>query len=800
MWKCAAVLAGIAFVLHYVWENAHIGLYAGYEGTGGALPITLYATLGDVAYTLLAYALFAFYRRDWSWIRSLTRKDLALLALTGFTIATFVEWKAFLFGRWTYTPDMPLILGFGVSPLLQMSILLPLSIAVTSYLLAALSRGGASGSWARPHGAAHAALGAHDAHSGHTTEEFLKKFWVACALTIPIVLYSDLPRSLFGWSAPEFPGSEYAQLLMGSIVFFYGGLVFLTSAFRELVARLPGMMTLIALAISAAYLYSVGVVLAGEGEPLWWELSTLIAVMLIGHYIEMRAVKSARGALRELAKLLPDTAEVVRNGASSVVAIAELQRGDIVLVRPGAKVPADGVIEEGRSELNESLLTGESRPVLKTKGDEVIAGSINGDGSLRIRIKKLGAETFLAGVMKMVADAEKSKSRLQMLSDRAASYLTVLAVGAGALTFVAWMLAGAGLGFSVERLVAVLVVACPHALGLAIPLVASISTTMASQHGFFVKRRLALEAARAITTVLFDKTGTLTKGVFAVTSASSNEALALAAAVETNSEHPIGKAVVAEALKRGLTISSATDFKRVAGAGAEAKVDGRLIFVGHRGGDDIVVEANGVRIGTIAVADEIRPEAREAVESLKSMGIEVAMITGDSREEAAAVAEVLGIEEYFARVRPEEKSQKVALLQSQGEKVAMVGDGVNDAPALAQADLGIAIGAGTNVAIESAGIVLVRNDPRDVAKVIMLSRLTYEKMVQNLFWATIYNLLALPVAAGAFAAYGVMLEPAFAAVLMSLSTVIVALNATLLRRRSLNRPLRARADAVRAAT
>ena len=624
----------------------------------------------------------------------------------------------------------------------------------------------------------------HDKHAGHHTEDFLTKFWVALGLTVPIILYSDLPQAFLGWTAPPFPGSAYLQLVLGSIVFFYGGLVFLKGAWQEIQDRLPGMMTLIALAISTAYLYSVWVTISGEGMSLYWELSTLIAVMLIGHYVEMRAVQSAKGALSELAKLLPDKAEVIRDGKSVMVSIAELAKGDIVLVRPGGKVPADGIIVEGDSELNESLITGESKPVHKTKDAEVIAGSINGDGSLHIRIERLGAETFLAGVMRLVAEAEGSKSRLQLLSDRAAFYLTILAVVAGGLTLIAWLAVGESFGFSVERLVAVLVITCPHALGLAIPLVASISTTMASKNGFFVKRRIALEAARNITTVLFDKTGTLTEGKFSVVSA-SDESIVAAAAVEKQSEHPIGKAIVEEAHKRNLSVASAQQFKRLAGTGAEAMVDGKKVFVGHRGGTDIVVEVDGVSLGAIKLADTVRPEALEAIKALRAMNISVAMITGDSEEVAADVAKELGIDEYFARVKPDEKSHKVKLLQSQGKKVAMVGDGVNDAPALTQADLGIAIGAGTNVAIESAGIILVKNDPRDIPKIIKLSRLTYSKMIQNLFWASGYNILALPVAAGALAAWGIMLQPAVAAVFMSLSTVIVAFNAALLRRNTL---------------
>lgn len=625
----------------------------------------------------------------------------------------------------------------------------------------------------------------HDKHAGHRTEDFLHKFVVVLVLTIPIILYSDLPHAFFAWTAPAFPGSGFLPFVLGSVVFFYGGWVFIRGAYDELRARTPGMMTLIALAISAAYLYSAGATFTGSGMGLYWELATLIGVMLIGHWIEMKSVQGAKGALRELAKLLPDSAEVIRDGKTATVSLAELRVGDIALVRPGGKIPADGIVAEGSSDVDESIITGESRPVLKAVGASVIAGSINGDGALQVRIAKTGSETFLAGVMRLVAESERSKSKLQLLSDRAAFYLTLLAVSAGGVTFFAWVATGANWGFAIERLVAVLVIACPHALGLAIPLVASISTTMAARNGFFIKRRLALEAARTITTVIFDKTGTLTEGAFGVTAVTSDEVLALAAAVEAKSEHPIGKAVVREAQKRGIPVEPAREFVRIPGAGAEANVRGAKIFVGHRGGSEIVVESDGKRIGTIAVSDTIRPQAKEAVDALKRMGINVAMITGDSHDTAAAVARELGISDFFARVRPEEKSEKVRLLQSHGMKVAMVGDGVNDAPALTQADLGVAIGAGTNVAIESAGIILVKNDPRDIPKIIELSRLTYSKMIQNLFWATGYNIVALPVAAGALYAYGIMLQPAVAAVFMSLSTVIVAFNATLLRRHTL---------------
>ncbi|MEK7569566.1 MAG: copper-translocating P-type ATPase [Patescibacteria group bacterium] len=619
-------------------------------------------------------------------------------------------------------------------------------------------------------------------HAGHSTQMFFRKFWVSLILTIPVVLYADVIEKIFKWSPPDFPGSEYLTLVLGSIVFFYGGWVFLAGAYREIRGRLPGMMTLIAIAISAAYLWSIYAVFAGV-EALFWELTTLITIMLLGHWLEMRAVSGAQGALKELSKLLPDTAELVQANGTKKISLAELKENDIVLVRPGSKVPADGEIIEGESDLNESMVTGESKPVSKKVGGKVIAGTINGDGALKIKVAQIGEHTFLAGVMRLVAEAQASKSRLQILSDRAALYLTFIAIGGGLLTLLVWLLVGKEVSFAVARLVAVLVVACPHALGLAVPLVASISTTKAAQNGFLIKQRLSLEAARSVDTVLFDKTGTLTLGEFGVTQA-QDEALSFAAAVDEHSEHPIARAIVSEAKKRGFG-KKATNFKNIPGRGAEALVDGRKVFVGHKGGEDIVVEVDGKQIGTIAVADTPRSEAKEAVQALKEMGLKPVMITGDSEEVAREVAGELGIDEYFARVLPGEKSEKVKELQARGGKVAMVGDGVNDAPALTQADLGIAIGAGTNVAIESAGIILVRNDPRDIAKIIRLSRMTYTKMIQNLWWAAGYNIIALPLAAGVLAAKGILLEPALAAVFMSASTVIVAINAIFLKKQKL---------------
>ncbi len=652
-------------------------------------------------------------------------------------------------------------------------------------------------------------------HAGHKTESFLRKFWIVLILAVPILAYSELFDHVFGFRAPDFPGNTLVILALGSIVFFYGGWIFLASSYRELKARLPGMMTLIALAITAAYSFSVFEVVRGQTDNLFWELATLIAVMLLGHWIEMRAVQGAQGALGELAKLLPDTAEVIRGNTSEIIPLGELKVGDVVLVKPGGKVPADGTIIDGRSELNESIISGESKPVFKEINDQVIAGSVNGDGALRIVVGRIGESTFLAGIMRLVADAQASKSRLQMLSDRAAFYLTVLAVGAGGTTFVIWLLADAGIVFATERLVAVLVIACPHALGLAIPLVASISTTMAARNGLLVRQRLALEGARKINVVLFDKTGTLTRGEFGVdaiianTGRNENEVLRLAASINNHSEHPLAKAMVDAAKKKNLDIREVKNFERIAGGGAKGLIDGVEVSLGNerllegksirtapdyqsrseefsRQGKTIIhVIAGNELVGSIALVDVIREESRTAIAALKKLGVKVAMVTGDSEDVAKWVSDELGVDEYFAKVLPHEKSEKISMLQSKGDKVAMVGDGVNDAPALAAADLGIAIGAGTNVAIESAGIILVKSDPRDIPKIIKLSRLTYNKMIQNLFWAAGYNVIALPVAAGALASRGIVLQPAVAAIFMSLSTVIVAINAVMLRNKTL---------------
>ena len=574
------------------------------------------------------------------------------------------------------------------------------------------------------------------------------------------------------------------------------------------------MMTLIGIAVSAAYIWSVYAVFAGE-EALFWELTTLITIMLLGHWLEMRAVSGAQGALKELSKLLPDTANVIRNGNTETIALSDLRENDIVIVKPGSKIPADGKIIEGGSHINESMVTGESKPVSKTEGDTVIAGTINGDGVLKIAVSNIGEKTFLAGVMRLVTEAQASKSRLQMFSDRAALYLTIVAVAGGIITLAAWLVAGAEVSFAVSRLVAVLVIACPHALGLAVPLVASISTTKAAQNGFLIKQRLALETARAIDVVLFDKTGTLTKGEFGVIEIwntnghNQNEILEIAASLDAMSEHPIARAVVSKAKEFGIALKEPKKFEALKGRGVKAIIDEKEVMVGgpallesvgikvpgellgqisdagKKGQTVIFTVKEKTLLGAMSLADIIREESREAVNALKAIGVRISMITGDSEDVAKWVASELGIDEFFARVLPRQKSEKVKALQARSLKVAMVGDGINDAPALTQADLGIAIGAGTNVAIESAGIILVRNDPRDIVKIIRLSQMTYRKMIQNLWWAAGYNIIALPLAAGALAFKGILLEPAVAAVLMSASTVIVAVNAMLLRKRVL---------------
>jgi len=657
----------------------------------------------------------------------------------------------------------------------------------------------------------------HDEHAGHSPRMFRDKFWLSLALTLPVVFWSGHVQELLGYTAPDFPGSDWIPPVLGTAVFVYGGLVFLKGAWRELTDRLPGMMTLISLAIVVAFGFSwivqLGLLDAGA---LWWELATLVTIMLLGHWIEMRSISQASGALNELARLLPDTANRVTDGGEEKVPVSELRNGDIVLVRPGESVPADGVVRKGESNVDESMLTGESRPVSKAEGDDVIAATINGEGSLRVEITGTGDDTKLSGIMRLVFEAQESKSRAQHLADRAARALTAVAIAAAAITFVAWQLAGAEIDFSVVRVVTVLVIACPHALGLAVPLVVAISTTLGAQGGLLVRDRRGLEDARNVDTVIFDKTGTLTLGEhrvvdMAVADGETEEGtLRIAAGVESESEHPIARGIVRTAEDRELEVPPAESFKAITGKGVTASVDGTAYHVGgpalieaedarvpdalrraadeaaDRGQAAIYLLRAGKALAVFAVADAIREESREAIDALHERGIEVAMLTGDARAVADAVAAELGIDTVFAEVLPEDKASKVRELQQQGKKVvAMVGDGVNDAPALATADVGIAIGAGTDVAVEAGDIVLVRSDPRDIPRIVELSRATYRKMLQNLWWAAGYNIVALPLAAGALAAWGILLSPAVGAVLMSASTVIVAVNAQLLKRTEL---------------
>jgi P-type Cu2+ transporter len=669
--------------------------------------------------------------------------------------------------------------------------------------------------------AAHHGEGGHDRHAGHSVAMFRDKFWLSLALTIPTIVWGHMLPAVTGWHAPAFPGSAWIAPVFGTIVFFYGGWVFLQGAARELQDRLPGMMTLISLAICVAFVFSVIVTLGYPGMPLWEELATLVTVMLLGHWVEMRSIFQAQGALKALAKLLPDTALRLVGDQTEEVDVARLREGDRLLIRPGARIPADGEVITGRSDVDEAMLTGESRPVTKEAGDRVIAGTVNRSGSLRVEVSGTGEQTALAGMMRMVEQAQSSRSRAQALADRAAFLLTVVAVGSAVATAAVWLLLGAAGSFVVERVVTVLVIACPHALGLAVPLVIAISTSMGAGGGLLVRDRRGLEEARRLDAVVFDKTGTLTLGehrvvgLHAAAGRGEDEVLRLAAAVERDSEHPLARAVLRSAEERGLDIPQASGFESSAGTGVRATVEGRQIAVGGpnllrqahiavdadaaaaadefaRAGQSVIylVERQSLTerqsvLGVFAVADAVRPESREAVRQLQGMGVEVVMLTGDSRAVAEAVARELGIHSVFAEVLPDRKAEKIRELQAQGKRVAMIGDGVNDAPALVTADVGVAIGAGTSVAVEAGDIVLVRSDPRDVARIVRLSRASYRKMLQNLWWAAGYNIVAIPLAAGVLAGQGILLAPAVGAVLMSASTVIVAINAQLLKRQKI---------------
>jgi len=651
----------------------------------------------------------------------------------------------------------------------------------------------------------------HTQHSGHSAAMFRDKFWLSLTLTLPVVFWSADVQHWLGYHAPTFPGSRLIPAILGTIIFVYGGSVFIQGARGELSRGQPGMMTLISLAIVVAFTASLAATLGFFQVDVWWELSTLISVMLLGHWLEINAVTQAQGALNALAALLPDSAERVTKSGSEQVSLAELRVGDVVLVRPGFRVPADGVVLEGTADVDESLITGESRAIPKEPGAAVVGGTVAAGGSLRVRVRAVGEETALSGIMRLVAAAQASGSRAQALADRAAALLFYIAVAAGTLTFAYWWLAG-DRQHALIRTATVLVIACPHALGLAIPLVIAISTAIGARNGLLVKDRLALERARDLDVVIFDKTGTLTRGapvlagVAIVPGVDEGEMLGLAAAAEADSEHPIAKAIVSGAARRGEKPAHATNFEALPGLGTRARVNGQSVAVGgprmlagagvavppelnnpvstwaSEGRTVLYVLRGRTVIGLLAVEDEIRPESAEAVKALHDLGVRVAMITGDSQTVADSVAKRLGIDDVAAQVLPADKASAVQRFQSGGKEVAMVGDGVNDAPALATADVGIAIGAGTDVAVESAGIVLVRSDPRDVVRAIELSRATYRKMVQNLVWATGYNLVAIPAAAGVFVHWGIALPMSVGALAMNLSTVIVAVNAQLLRR------------------
>jgi len=650
----------------------------------------------------------------------------------------------------------------------------------------------------------------HDKHAGHDPDVFRRQFWIALLLTIPVVIWSREVQGWLGYEAPSFIGSDWIPPVVGTVVFAYGGLVFLRGARTELGDRQPGMMTLISLAIAVAFVASWAATLGIFEVDVWWELATLITVMSLGHWLEMRAIRQARGALSALAALLPDTAERVIGDGVETVPIGELRLRDVVLIRPGARVPADGEVVEGSADVDESMITGESRAVGKEPGDRLVAGTVVAGASLRARVTAVGDQTALSGIMRLVAEAQASGSRAQALADRAAAILFYVALAAGVVTLATWSLLGEP-EEALIRTATVLVIACPHALGLAIPLVIAISTTLGARNGLLVKDRLALERAKDVKIVIFDKTGTLTRGEPAlaeVMPANGQDAatvLGFASAVEADSEHPLARAVMTAAASRGVDVPRGSRFEALAGRGARASIDGSVGQVGGRrlladlqlavpaelqgavghseaaGQTVLFVVRDGEVIGALSVEDEIRPESVEAVKRLHALGLRVAMITGDAQAVADSVAARIGIDEVRAQILPADKAAAVRSFQAGGASVAMVGDGVNDAPALAQADVGIAIGAGTDVAVEAAGIVLVRDDPRDVVGAIELSRASYRKMVQNLAWATGYNALAIPVAAGLLAPIGFVLPMSLGAVAMSASTIIVAANAQLLR-------------------
>ncbi len=653
------------------------------------------------------------------------------------------------------------------------------------------------------------AHGDHSGHHGHMIQDFKKRFWISLIITLPILILSPMIRHFLGLKEIiSFTGESYLLFALSTLVFFYGGRPFLKGLVDELKKKQPGMMTLIALAISIAYFYSSAVVFGVKGEVFFWELATLIDIMLLGHWIEMKSIMGASMALEELAKLMPDEAHIINDdGIVADVKVSELKQKDKLLIKPGEKIPADGKIYEGKTSINEAMVTGESKPVSKKSGDDVIGGSINGEGSIKIEVEKTGDETFLSQVVKMVKEAQESKSKTQDLADRAAFWLTIAAISAGTITMFAWLLLeGATFNFALSRTVTVMVITCPHALGLAIPLVVAISTTLSAKHGLLIRNRTAFEQARNIQSVIFDKTGTLTKGEFGVTDTISlnssydeKEILKYAAGVESESEHPIAQGIV----KSSNGKYDLKDFNSIPGKGAEGRVNNMVIKVvspgyleenniklqhskkidelSAQGKTVVFVLIDNELIGAIALADIIREESKEAIKLLKDMGIKPMMLTGDNKQVAEWVSKELDLDDYFAEVMPDKKSEKIKEVQKRGLVVAMTGDGVNDAPALAQADVGIAIGAGTDVAVETADIILVKSNPKDVVSLIKFARATYKKMIQNLIWATGYNVIAIPLAAGVLYSAGIVLSPALGAVLMSLSTVIVAVNAKLLK-------------------
>lgn len=646
----------------------------------------------------------------------------------------------------------------------------------------------------------------HQEHHRMMIRDFKKRFWISLAVTFPILLLSPMIQ---GWLGLEltFNGDKYVLFALSSFIFFYGGFPFLKGLLDELSDRSPGMMTLIGVAIFVAYGYSSAVVFGLEGKTFFWELATLIVVMLLGHWIEMRSVLGASKALEKLMALMPDEAHRVEGDDVKDVKVSELKNDDIILIKPGEKVPADGVITEGDSSLNESMLTGESKPVSKGKGDSVIGGSINGNGSVKVKVEGTGEDSYLSKVVNMVREAQEKKSKTQKLADRAAFWLTIVALTVGFGTLTVWLILGRDFAFSLERMVTVMVISCPHALGLAIPLVTAISTAVSAQKGLLIRNRTAFESARKITTLVFDKTGTLTTGEFGVSrfkslqeERSDEELLRLAGALEASSEHPLAEGIMAKVKELELQVPEASNFNAITGKGVKASVEGKSVKVVSPG----FLEENNIKIpeaaekeggatvvfvlvddqlaGFIALDDQIRPESAEAIKTLHQNEIKTVMLTGDNKAVAERVSRELGIDNFFAEVLPDQKLNKIKELQEKGEFVAMTGDGVNDAPALAQADIGIAVGSGTDIAAETADIVLVQSNPKDISKLILFGKATYRKMIQNLIWATAYNVVAIPLAAGVLFAWGIMISPALGAALMSLSTVIVAINAQLLKR------------------